>query len=249
MSVFRLLLCWLGISCLSATSSWAASVVPIYTHYDYPPFLTAKQGLSRDLADELTRRSQGRYQFVVQLTPRKRLDLLLAQPNWQGVVPWVNPQWFPTTQGGLWSEMLFLDADLVISRKPLQYSGPASLTGLTLGGILGHHYVELSDALNSGQLQRDDAPNQESNLRKLASGRVDVIFVPQSSWGDYQHTNPGLIEGLSVARQPRNHYPRQLLVSERQPALAQFVLTAVRELNADPAWQQKLAPYRFANPR
>ncbi|WP_348945715.1 transporter substrate-binding domain-containing protein [Chitinibacter sp. FCG-7] len=229
--------------------SLGSEKVIVYTQYDSPPFWSADSGLSHELVRELSARSKNRYQFEIQITPRKRIDLILEDPHWQGLIPWSSPSWFQDAnqQRYLWSAPLFRDADLVISHAPLDYTGPYSLHGKVLGGILGHRYSELEADIAAGKIIRDDAPNQPSNLKKLRSQRVDVIFIPNSSWGELRLKSPEQIRSLWVASQVRNTYERRILLSPNNPELARYVQATVLDLAKDQKWQQKIAPYHFSN--
>jgi polar amino acid transport system substrate-binding protein len=225
---------------------YAAERVVVYTQYDYPPFWhAADRGLTHDLAQALTQHSQGRYQFEVEITPRKRLDHILASPNWQGIIPWVAPIWFRDEQQTRfgWSGTLLHDADLIIGHQALQFNGPASLSGKRLGGILGHRYAEFEALIQAGQIIRDDAPSQELNLKKLRAQRIDFMFIPYSSWNELKLNDPNSIKGLYVASQVRNRYERRILISPHQPALKEYVQQTVELLRKDPAWLKHTQPY------
>ena len=237
---------WLLCALFIAFPALASEKVIIYSQYDQRPFWYQGRGLTVDLAQVLTRKSQGRYQFEVQITPRKRIDMILQQADWQGLVPWSSPTWFndQKQQKYRWSSTLFQDADLVISKSPLDYQGSASLHGKRLGGILGHRYIEQEAAIAAGKIIRDDAPTQESNLKKLRSGRVDVIFMAHSAWRELEENTPNEIAGLYIGKNPRNQYQRRLLISPNNVALIQFLEQAVAELAKDPQWQAKLYHYK-----
>jgi polar amino acid transport system substrate-binding protein len=237
----------LALLLLASLSCSAAEKVILYSQYDFAPFWQNGRGLTPDLAQALTQYSHGRYLFEVQILPRKRLDAILEQPDWQGVVPWVNPPWFhdEAKTRFIWSANMMSDADLIISNSLLKYRGPSSLYGKRLGGILGHRYAEIEQGIKDGKIFRDDAPNQESNLKKIQAGRVDVIFVAYSSWGALLQNTPNETRGLIVADQPRSVYQRQLLITPNNPALSKYLLSTVEALNRDPSWQQKLLAYGY----
>lgn len=239
------------LSCLSLPV-WAAEKIIIYTHYEAAPFLNAQhQGLTADLARELTQRSAGKYQFEVQVTPRKRIDFILNDPQWQGLVPWVNKAWFKDEVDSrfAWSAPLLKDADLVLSYQPLVYQGTDSLVGLRFGGILGHRYVDLERAITDGQIQRDNALNELGNIKKLKLNRVDFLFLSYSNWIAILSQNPSLVKGLHIAKKPRNIFERSLLISPNHSQLVQYVQRTVDQLNDDPRWLKKLSPYVYAGPQ
>ncbi|MGM9482880.1 substrate-binding periplasmic protein [Roseateles sp. NT4] len=109
------------------------------------------------------------------LVPRRRLAQLLDQGQEADLACNYIPGWLP---GPLqWSRPYLDDADLLITaaRRP----APAQLqdvTGQRIGTVAGFLYPEAETALGSGFV-RDDAPNVITNLRKLASGRMDHALV------------------------------------------------------------------------
>jgi polar amino acid transport system substrate-binding protein len=229
-------------------SAHSAERIMLYSQYDSPPFyLENGQGLTFDLAKELSQRSAGRYEFIVQITPRKRLDFIVANPKWQGIIPWVTPSWFndEAKTHYVWSERLMRDSDLVLSAHPILYNSPESLIGQRFGGVLGHRYGEIEALIQAGQLIREDAPSQTSNLKKMQSQRVDVIFFPHSSWSELKINSSSLTAGVFVAHKARSQYDRLLLISPNNPELIKYTLHAVEELNHDLLWKKRLSPFSY----
>ncbi|MBK5415347.1 substrate-binding periplasmic protein [Pseudomonas sp. TH31] len=81
--------------------------------------------------------------------------------------------WLPNQSGDyIWSIPLFLQRDLLVSRKgPPSSVLPADLQHEAIGTVLGYIYPTLQPLFDAGQLQREDARNQEQVLDKLLSGR------------------------------------------------------------------------------
>ncbi|WP_028453157.1 ABC transporter substrate-binding protein [Chitinilyticum aquatile] len=239
------LLCW-----LFGVASAAPRTVMLYSHYDYPPFVIPDgEGLNQRLAERMSALSQGRYAFVLQMLPRKRLDQLLATPGWQGVVPWVNPQWFDDVrqQRFLWSAALLHDEDLLLSRPELalEWRGPESLQGLRLGGILGHRYVDVDALVGRGLILREDVPTLEANVRKLMAGRVDAIFVSRSGYFWLAQRFPSLPRDSHLSAVPRSRYDRHLFTSGSDAALNDFVLALPARLARDREWLAVLAQFQL----
>lgn len=233
----------------------ARQSLDLLTHYDYPPFITvAGQGLSYDLAQALsTALADLSPSIPLTLLPRRRLDLTLQQPAWQGVVPWVVPAWFGDESESrfLWSPPLLADTDLVLSLKsrPVEFNSPSSLRGLKLGGVAGHRYPDVEAMIDAGELTREDAINTEQNLRKLLRGRVDVIFLSASGLPWWQQQLPEMAASLHIAKQPRNSYLRRALISRALPKPMQDrLLTVLAGLREQRAWQTRLAHYGLQPP-
>jgi polar amino acid transport system substrate-binding protein len=81
--------------------------------------------------------------------------------------------WLPNQSGDyIWSIPLFLQRDLLVSRNGSPtLINPADLRHETIGTVLGYIYPTLQPLFDSGQLQREDARNQEQVLDKLLAGR------------------------------------------------------------------------------
>lgn len=237
--------------CGFVTTAWAApQPVMLYTDHDYPPFLTRDgKGLNELLAQQMTRMSGGHYRFTLTLLPRKRIDQLLAAPNWQGVVAWVSPGWYGDQQQQryAWSSPILQDADLLLSRRSLalEWHGPETLLGLRLGGILGHRYVDVDGLVADGQIFREDVPTLEANVRKLIAGRVDAIFVSRSSYAWLGQRFPSLGRDTHLSARSRSQYGRHLFTSGHDARLTEFVRSMPAQLSADPEWQLALAQFKL----
>ncbi|WP_085904185.1 hypothetical protein [Kiloniella majae] len=93
-SIYRLvaLICTF-FAMLSQKGSHAAEY-EIYSYHNVPPFITGKnEGLSYDLVRYLNKHGNNKFQFKLNIIPRKRLDTLL-EANSDIIVPWVSPEWF-----------------------------------------------------------------------------------------------------------------------------------------------------------
>ncbi|HEY8878733.1 MAG TPA: transporter substrate-binding domain-containing protein [Roseateles sp.] len=133
----------------------------------------AVDGLQYHLAMELGQRLGRTVRF--RLVPRRRIAQLLGEGQEADLICNYIPGWLP---GPLqWSRPYLDDADLLVTaaRRP----APAQLQdvkGQRIGTVAGFLYPETETALASGFV-RDDAPNLITNLRKLASGRIDHAIV------------------------------------------------------------------------
>lgn len=130
-------------------------------------------GLQYLLALELGQRLRRKVRF--RLVPRRRIAQLLDQGREADLICNYIPGWLP---GPLqWSRPYLDDADLLITAA--RHPAPAQLqdiAGHRVGTVSGFLYPETETALGAGFV-RDDAPNLITNLRKLASGRMDHAIV------------------------------------------------------------------------
>lgn len=133
----------------------------------------AVDGLQYLIAVEIAQRLGRTARF--RLVPRRRMAQLLAEGQEADLACNYIPGWLP---GPLhWSRPYLDDADLLVTatRRP----APAQLQdvmGQRIGTVTGFLYPETETALGSNFV-RDDAPNLITNLRKLASGRIDHAIV------------------------------------------------------------------------
>jgi polar amino acid transport system substrate-binding protein len=109
--------------------------------------------------------------------PRKRLLDQLRRGEADMACTY-QPAWLPAAELR-WSQPFFRQNDLLLTRADAPApKALADLAGRRIGTTLGFVYAELSDALGA-DFQRDDAPNAEANLRKLAAGRLNHVVVEQ----------------------------------------------------------------------
>ena len=224
----------------------------ISTHYDNPPFWQSDgQGLTQLLASKLTQLGQGSYTFSAEILPRKRLDVLIANPQWAGIIPWVIPAWFGDSgrTNFHWTAPLMQDADLVVSKKPIDYNSSKSLIGLRFGGILGHRYLDIEPLIDGKKIVRQDTKDLEANLRKLDLERIDFTFIPKSTW-EYLRTKESNPFGhLITAKRAREIYELRLLVHLGDPKLEDFLAQAIQQLARDSEWQRAIQTYSYAEPK
>jgi polar amino acid transport system substrate-binding protein len=238
------------ISALPLTAQAQREVV-VWTYHQIPPFILDKDnraGLSFDLVALLNQHAQnrGRFAFSLVYLPRKRLDMHLQRRS-AGLVLWVNPKFFKDSQSQSyqWTPALLHDQQEFVSRaeRPFDYSGPESLHGRPLGGVLGHRYAGIQAHIDRGLIQREDVLIDEQNLNKLLSKRLDVILMPRSTARFYR-LRRDLDSQLHFSATPLNRYSRQLLL---QPSLAPEVRSYIQDVIAalpqNPDWQALLKSY------
>ena len=192
------------------------------------------------LAAWLTAQSAGRYRFEARQMPRLRLNRIVAQADWQGVVAWANPLWFadPERQRFLWSSALMSDRNVLVSRQVDHVLFPVQEPAqpLRLGGISGHFYADLEPFIQRGLLLREDAQNDLSNVLKLQHGRVDIVVVQASSLA-YLHTQmTDFDQWASVSPTLQPSYQRYLFTSTANPQLMAFLQQALLQLAQAPEW-------------
>jgi polar amino acid transport system substrate-binding protein len=240
-------------STLAAIVSFAAlpalaETVSVYTYHNHPPFvLEAGKGLSYDFVEFLNKKSKGNPSFKLEVVSRAQLDKTVATPDFSGVIAWVNPAWFKdkdrTTY--LWSNQTMDDANVILSNaaKKVEYKDPASLKGSTLGGIVGHKYAGIDDLVTAGDIKREDADKERSNLRKLEAGRIDATLLPRTT-ANYLIDEMNLKGKLYVAPTPHSSYTRHVMISKKHPEIQKLVNETIADMSKDAGWQTTLAKYK-----
>jgi len=235
---------------LAAGAAGAEEVLPAYNTYLAVPFVVDKGGLAADTVAYLNARLAGRYRFRLENLPRRRLvETVLVDPAFRGVVLFLNPVFVDDAerQRFQWTVPIFSDANAVVSStaRRIEYAEPASLDGMRFGGILGHRYAGLEERFGT-KLQREDVPDELTNLKKIASGRIDVTVMPFTTYRyliKYFGVEHALINRLHVSERPHARFERMMFVSHADPALARQLGQVADGMRSDPAWKAILARY------
>lgn len=229
-----------------------AEDLTVWVYHDFPPFIVdegQRIGLSYDLAEALSARSDGKFDFSVTVTPRQRLNLEL-QGNKDGIVFWANEYWFGDSdmQKYLWSETLLKDRSVVISpiEVPVDYTGPQSLAGMVVSTVQGHRYTGLDELVIQDQIERSDLPSEHAVVQFISNKRGTVGVIAQSALRFFQQ-NLELDGALFTAQQPHSTYSRRIMV---QPALSDaydFITTELTKMKTEGEWEQMLANYALTD--
>lgn len=136
------------------------------------------EGLQHDIAMQLGRRLGREVRFRV--VPRRRVGPLLLAGDEADLICTYLPAWLP---GPLqWTRPFLDDGELLVTarRRPAP-KRLQDVAGRRLGTIAGFEYTQVEAALGPA-FRRDDGPNLDSLLRKLAAGRVDHALVGRASF-------------------------------------------------------------------
>lgn len=223
--------------------------LPVWSYYDFPPFVTGPgQGLLYELVERLNNYARGGDHFVLKLYPRKRLDSLLAEKK-QGIVLFVHWSYMGDADKRkyLWGPALVNDSNMIVSRinQKVYFDGSAaSLRGLRFGAVLGHRYPRLQQAIELGEIIRQNTSGEAEALRMLLAGRVDVISAPKPV---LYHLNKTMqLEGqLFISPIPRLSYSRHIMVTDGLAPTHELLTQFVQQLAADRSWQATLASYGY----
>ncbi len=225
----------------------SAENIPFITYHNAPPFIVdndARIGLTYDLADMLSEQSEGRFNFVVDALPRMRLNSMLERSP-SLVVPWVNPRWFKDAkmERYLWTSGYMPDSNAIISSaiRPIEYTGPLSLIGKSLSGVLGGRWVGIDALVKDGQIKRINTSSYLSAMRMVLLGRTEATIIP-SPVAKYLISHENLSGYFHFSARPHSNYFRHFLVKGR-PDIQRFLETQVAILREDPRWKATMASY------
>lgn len=224
-------------------------LISLYTYHTHPPFqISQNKGLSYDLADYLTQRSKGRYEFAVKPMSRPRVDKMLDQAQ-SGVIPWVNPVWFKDVKEDkyMWTQGVFMeDGNAIIShqKKRIIYEGPETLKGLLFGGLRGHFYQGIDDYIKeTHQRVRVDAENHIDNFRKLTKQRIDVTLMPESG-ALYYINQANLSDVLFVSPKLHTQFQRRAIIINKRKDILEFLEMVSKEMGDDLEWKNIMTAYQ-----
>jgi len=169
----------LALSCLllSALNGWCAELVVLVDRAADMPMSRIENGRLTDgvhkMLGEALARSTGR-ELRFLLLPRKRIARALQQGE-ADILCGYTPEWIEGDY--LWTEPVFTAEEVLVTdaRQPQPHS-IADLRGQPIGTILGYQHPEIEAILGDGFV-RDNSPTMETNLEKLARGRVHHILI------------------------------------------------------------------------
>jgi polar amino acid transport system substrate-binding protein len=113
--------------------------------------------------------------------------------------------WLPNQSGDyIWSLPLLFQRDLLVSRQGPPTSVDAkTLPRQSIGTVLGYTYPTLQPLFDGGQLQREDARNQEQVLEKLLAGRYRYAVSNQWTldWLNQRLPPEQKLQGVAVLQE------------------------------------------------
>jgi hypothetical protein len=237
--------CGLGLALLLGALPAMAETIRVLSYHDFPPFLDAQGGgLSKELCELLTRKSDGRYQFTLQITSRRRLDAFLAKPDASAIVAWVSPDFFPHPEQFKWGPPLMADSVMLVTLPgtPAEIGRAESFRGLRFGAMPGHlfNYPGISEALKSGALRRIDASSPGVNYSRLLHGSIDLTIMAESTL-HFLHESETERPHTVEQQLPTTVYHRSYFTVNASPDLQQFLRQQLDTLRVvrgtQPAWR------------
>jgi polar amino acid transport system substrate-binding protein len=176
----RLWLCWLCLAGCVAATAQAAEHVVLYGDENYRPYSFVENGVFKgiyvDILSKAAERLKPEYVIDLQPVPWKRGLLYLERGTGFALFPpglkkergYIQPYSVP-----LYSEtVVVFCSDRVMKSNPQQF--PADFAELVIGINNGFLLSErLMQAAQRGIVKLEEAKDNDSNLKKLALGRID----------------------------------------------------------------------------
>jgi polar amino acid transport system substrate-binding protein len=222
--------------------------VDVYVYHLKPPFIindTYKLGLYFDFSDYLNSKSD-KYHFETVFVPRKRIDIMLQDDNFNGVLLGVSPLWFKDKAETkyLWTSNFYQDQDEVVSlhEKPIEYNEAHSLIDKVLGGVRGFYYLGVDELVSKGEISRVDTIGEYELLQMLMFKRIDVGIISRSTLS-YLTKAKGWQNQFHVSKQPHDKYQRRILVPRHCVDIYEEIAPIIANISNDPEWKSILQKY------
>lgn len=238
-----------GFASLALAAAPPPKVIDAWSYYDTPPFTAQKEGeigLNQRLVDYLNRHLEGRYTVKLRVIPRARVALMLesGQP---GMVLFAPSVIFGGVHGKrfLWSRPLLFDRQLLVSRpdNPIEYTGPGSLNGKVLGGMLGHVYPAIQSDIDTGKIRVERLVSESSLIAMLKAKRVDAFTISEVMLQPLLQETPGHAISLHYSRKDFGAFTRNLLYQKGMEELRRDIDAVILAMPSDPNWTAALSTY------
>ncbi len=238
--------------CITVTSLHGAEAkkeILVYSYHFKPPLIVddkRKVGLYFDIVNYLNKASD-EYQFDLVYVPRKRLEVMMQEGTFNGILLGVNPIWFKDRDRTkyLWTDHVLKDRDELISLKsePFEFNTPKSLSGKVFGGVRGFYYFGINEYINAGNALRIDTEREIDLFTLLSRNRIDTALISQSTF-DYMIAKNQWHDKFHVSDKPHDIYDRHILVPKDKTSVFEHINPIVKMLHTDTSWHKTLASYK-----
>lgn len=138
-------------------------------------------GISKQLIDEVGKITTLPIDYLT--VPRARVESWIASGK-ADLGCFISPDWVNKPKMLEWVGPLFFTTQYIVRRSNSKPNRQLSdLFHQRIGTIRGFVYPELEQAFAEELLVRDDAHSLESNLTRLAQGRLDAVMAVDLSYG------------------------------------------------------------------
>ncbi|HSC83797.1 MAG TPA: transporter substrate-binding domain-containing protein [Pseudomonas sp.] len=204
-----------------------------------PPFMYQQDGQARGLYPLMLQAIFTRMDEPLEITPMPWKRALLRGANGELGVAGIyqNAKRLPLLD---FSAPLFEEKLLVYVRKDqlFGFQQLADLHGKNIGVIRGWSYTDaFNQAVREGQIKVEESSADESNFRKLASGRLDAVIAIELA-GQHIIKQPGL-ENIVALDKPLSINPTYLAFAKQmhQQALLQRFNRTLHDMQQDGSLQ------------
>lgn len=227
-------------------------MINVYAYHLKPPYILdvkAQQGLYFDFVRYVNQKQQ-QYQFKLVYMPRKRIDRFLELDRLDGAVIGVSPVWFgdKSEQKYLWTGAILDDQDEVVSRNTdrVEYTGPKSLIGKRLGGVLGFSYVGIDPLVESGDIQIFHTVGDREVMELVARYRVDVGIVSSATLKYLSETVQRWNNVFYISPQPHYAFQRRLLLTQGNQQAFSVINPIILTMAEDQQWLEVMRKYSLS---
>ncbi|WP_413290649.1 substrate-binding periplasmic protein [Bdellovibrio sp. HCB337] len=164
------------------------------------PFIEVKnseitRGILKDLAEAIFK--EMKIKPVLVLLPKKRVAPDLISGN-LSIVCYANEAWFPDVADQLlWSDPITTNSNLIVSLSKNRPKKIEDLYGKQIGTLVNYYYSKLDPYFEKNLMVRENASDNEGNLKKLIHGRIDYMVLSNLELHYYQKTYP-LLEATNI---------------------------------------------------
>lgn len=134
-------------------------------------------GIYVDLLNEIGQRTGLQFEFLHYPTQRA---MVLFDDGQVHVEVGIHPSWRASAKvPGSFTVAFGKSDDVSVfpENQAVPVQGASDVIGKRVGTIKGFYYPGFMDAFASGQIQRKDSVSEDQLLKKLASGRLDLVFI------------------------------------------------------------------------
>ncbi|MCH2057313.1 MAG: transporter substrate-binding domain-containing protein [Thalassotalea sp.] len=223
--------------------------VLVYSYHLKPPLVVDDKreiGLYFDIVTYLNKASD-EYHFDLVYVPRKRIEVMMQEGTFNGILLGVNPVCFKGRDRTkyLLTDLVLSDRDELISLKtePFEFNTPKSLNGKVFGGVRGFYYFGINEYINAGNALRIDTEREIDLFTLLARNRIDTALISQSTF-DYMIVKNQWHGKFHVSEKPHDIYGRHILVPKDKASIFEHINPIVKQLHSDSSWQQTLTSYK-----
>lgn len=245
----KVILVWLLLLLSVESIAKTKPLIPVYSYHLKPPLvidIEKQEGLYFDFVRYLNERSE-KYRFTLVSIPRKRIERMLEDKTFDGVLLGVNPTWFKDKQETqyLWTAKVFTDRDEIVSLRssPYEFANAESLKGRVVGGVRGFYYFGINEMVAKDLILRVDTTKETDLFNMLLLKRVDVAVISRSTF-DYLIKINQWHDKFHLSKKPHDIFDRRILVPKAEKSTYKELTHIVNQLQFDKSWQYRLLEYK-----